>query len=304
MTFFEKLEKRISSVDSILCLGLDPRESELEDFSTSEHFDLFYDHYVIKQKEGSFKITERSSIYVQLRLFCQYILDSTIEHVCCVKPNLAFFIAHLAQGIEALLDICLYLKKLEIPVLIDAKLGDIGSTTEYYKKFIFESLMADACTINVFLGTDVLQAMTTSSEGEYKNTIFALALCSNPSSTEFQGALLANTKPMYMEVVEKCETFLKGKSPHSLCGYVVGATYVDVIKDIRERYQNCYFLVPGIGTQGGDLHSVLSHGLNSKGRGLIVPISRAITNAKDPGQSAKHWKEEIRTCIQHLKKSN
>lgn len=304
MGFFDKLEKRISSVDSILCLGLDPRDTEVENFAKSAHFNQLYDNYVLNDKEGSFKFVDSSSIYVKLRLFCQYILDSTLEHVCCVKPNLAFFIAHLSQGIEALLDVCLYLNKFGIPVLIDAKLGDIGSTTEYYKRFIFESLMADACTINTLLGTDVLQAMVTNSKGEYMNTVFALALCSNPSAQEFQGVLLASKEPLYMEVIKKCETFLEGKAPSSLCGYVVGATYVDVIKTIRDKYQDCYFLVPGIGAQGGDLRSVLLHGLNSKGKGLIIPISRAITDTPDPGQSAKRWKEDIRACIQHLKENN
>lgn len=103
---------------------------------------------------------------------------------------------------------CKYLRELNIPVLLDCKLGDIGTTTEYYKKFVFDELKADSCTLNTFLGSDVLKSFCSDSSGNFVNDLFILAKCSNESSKEFQSALLKDGTPLYLRVIHQSEKFL------------------------------------------------------------------------------------------------
>lgn len=196
------------------------------------------------------------------------------------------------------MDLCEIMRAMDIPILLDAKLGDIGSTMEYYKRFIFDVLKADCCTVNTLLGTDVLKAMATNKEGEYVNDLFVLAKCSNPSSDQIQGATLSNQTKVYIELVGTCENFyVENKVTAARLGYVVGATCVDALRDIREKYPESIILMPGIGAQGGDLAAALKAALNSRGEGVIVPISRAIIDTQNPGQSAEYWKEQIKSHI-------
>ncbi|BAM39622.1 orotidine 5'-phosphate decarboxylase [Theileria orientalis strain Shintoku] len=269
MGFFSKLEGRMDLLNTILCLGLDPRVEQVDKFAKTDEFRrLFLEN--VKNNDRSYK-KEESSTYVRLKLYCLHILDSTLDHVCSVKPNFAFFLAHATEGVQVLLEVCQYLRERDVPVLLDCKLGDIGSTTDYYKKFVFGQLKADACTVNSFMGTDVLRSFCTDSGGNFVNDVFVLAKCSNPSSRELQSALFKDDVPLYMRLIDQTESL-----GHKF-GYVVGSNCVDAIKRIREKYDS-YLLVPGVGSQGGDLEQTIKYGLNKDKRGLLVPISRAITD--------------------------
>ncbi|GFE54343.1 orotidine 5 -phosphate decarboxylase [Babesia ovis] len=298
MSFFEKVASRARQVGAPLCLGLDPRNETVERFSHTGLYTVLYDRYVTNTMLEGFRSRDIHSLYVKLKLYCCFILESTAEHICCVKPNLAFFIAQGAEGIQVLMDICELIREMDIPILLDGKLGDIGSTMEYYKKFIFEILKADSCTVNTLLGTDVLSVMATDRHGNYMNDLFVLAKCSNPSAEQIQGAILNDQSPVYMEIINKCESFYKSKNiTTAKVGYVVGATCVDVLAEVRRSYPDCVILMPGIGAQGGDLDAAIKAAINREGTGVIVPISRAIIDSQNPGQAALYWKEQIRSCI-------
>ncbi|EAN34371.2 orotidine 5'-phosphate decarboxylase [Theileria parva strain Muguga] len=294
MGFFEKLEARIRSKSTILCLGLDPRAEQVDKFSKTEEFERLFQLNI----EGNVNLykTDKDSTYVKLKLYCLHIFSNTLEHVCCVKPNLAFFLPRLADGVQVLVELCKYLRELNIPVLLDCKLGDIGTTTEYYKKFVFDELKADSCTLNTFLGSDVLKSFCSDSSGNFVNDLFILAKCSNESSKEFQSALLKDGTPLYLRVIHQSEKFLENNNCNCKFGYVVGSNCVEEIKRIRENYE-CYLLVPGVGSQGGDLEQTLKYGLNKNKGGLIVPISRAITDTDDPNESAVYYKNLINKYI-------
>nr|BAN65481.1 orotidine 5'-phosphate decarboxylase, putative [Babesia bovis] len=298
MPFFEKVALRAKRLGSCLCLGLDPRNETVDRFSQTGYFTVLYDRHVKNSHLDGFRSREISSLYVKLKLYCCFVLEYTHEHICCVKPNLAFFIAQGAEGIQVLMDICEMLRDMDIPILLDGKLGDIGSTMEYYKKFIFDILKADSCTVNTLLGTDVLSVMATDTQGNYVHDLFVLAKCSNPSSEQIQGAILNDHSPVYMEIIKKCESFYKSKGvTGAKVGYVIGATCVEVLSEVRRSYPECIILMPGIGAQGGQLESAMKAALDSNGGGVIVPISRAIIDLPNPGQAAEQWKEQINACI-------
>ncbi|ORM39565.1 Orotidine 5'-phosphate decarboxylase [Babesia sp. Xinjiang] len=298
MSFFEKVAARAQEVGAPLCLGLDPRNETIERFSHTGLYTLLYDRYVSGCTMEGFRSREIGSLYVKLKLYCCFILESTAQYVCCVKPNLAFFLAHGAEGIQVLMDICEVIRGMNLPLLLDAKLGDIGSTMEYYKKFIFEILKADSCTVNTLLGTDVLSVMATDRQGQYVHDLFVLAKCSNPSSEQIQGATLSDLTPVYLEIIKTCESFYKSSNVTTAkVGYVVGATCVDVLAAVRQAHPDCVILMPGVGAQGGDLGAAMKAALSKEGTGVIVPISRAIIDAPNPAQAALHWKDQIKACL-------
>ncbi|GIX62447.1 orotidine 5'-phosphate decarboxylase [Babesia caballi] len=208
-----------------------------------------------------FRNREISSVYVKLRLYCCFVIEAAAPYVCCVKPNLAFFLARGAEGIQALMDVCELIRSMDLPLLLDAKLGDIGSTMEYYKRFIFDILKADCCTVNTMLGTDVLSVMGTDRHGRFANDLFVLAKCSNPSSDQIQGALLNDHSPVFLEVVKGCESFYETKGVTGVrVGYVVGATCLDALAEVRQAHPDCVILMPGVGAQGGDLAASMKAG--------------------------------------------
>lgn len=298
MSFFTRVLERARKIGAPLCLGLDPRDESVDRFSRTGLYTVFHDRYVNDNPTEGFRSTDLGSIYMKLKLYCAFLLESTAEHICCVKPNLAFFIAHGAEGIQTLMDVCEIIRNMDIPCILDAKLGDIGSTMEYYKKFIFEILKADCCTVNTMLGTDVLKVMATDSQGQFVHDLFVLARCSNPSSMQIQGAVLQNQLPVFLEVIKGCESLYKENNVATAnVGYVVGATCIDALGAIRKEYPDCVILMPGIGAQGGDLRGALEAALNKDGEGVIVPISRAIIDDQNPAQAAEYWKTQIKACL-------
>jgi orotidine-5'-phosphate decarboxylase len=262
MNFLQKLDAAASKNDSLLCVGLDPDLDKIpEEFKTKEK---------------------------PLFEFCKYIIHETHDSVCAYKPNSAFFEAFGADGIKQLKDTCDYIKKNfpNIPIILDAKRGDIGNTNLGYTKFAFDYLGCDAITLSPYMGEKSLEPFLDRTD---KGCII-LCQTSNDGAAEFQ-SLQANGEELYKAVARAvAEKWNKNGN----CLLVTGATYPEELKDIRQiTGEDMVFLVPGIGAQGGDLEAILKAGLNGEGKGLVINSSRGIIYSDSPSKAAKELKNQI-----------
>lgn len=225
--------------------------------------------------------------------FNKNIVDQTFDLVCAYKPNSAFYEAEGTAGLEALKKTINYIRQKDpnLPVILDAKRGDIGNTNEAYAKAIFDDLGADAVTVNPYLGKEALEPFLKRTD---KGTII-LVRTSNPGAGEFQD-LTVDGKPFYQVVAEH----VKEWNTNNNCAVVVGATYSEELKKVREIVGDMPILVPGIGTQGGDLENTIKNGLNSQKQGLIISSSRGIIFADDPRQATQDLHQQIQEVLQHV----
>jgi len=208
--------------------------------------------------------------------FNKAIIDATHDLVSVYKPNSAFYEARGAEGVEALKQTCDYLRHEfpEIPILIDAKRGDIGNTNAGYVEYIFDYLGADSVTVHPYFGSESLEEFLKRDD----KGIIVLCRSSNPGSGEFQD-LVMNGDKLYVHVarrvVEKWNT--RGN-----CMLMVGATYPEELREVRTiAGPDMPILVPGIGAQGGDVKSTVEAGLGSRQQGLMISSSRGIIFASD-----------------------
>ncbi|HSD98878.1 MAG TPA: orotidine-5'-phosphate decarboxylase [Patescibacteria group bacterium] len=261
MTFQKKLDDLVKKNNSLLCIGLDPVLEKLPKQFLQEKFSFF--------------------------AFNKFIIDTTHNLVCCYKPNSAFYEALGEKGIGELKKTCDYLKKdyPEIPIILDAKRGDIGSTNEGYVQFIFDYLQVDAVTIHPYLGQEAIQPFLDRKE----KGIIVLCKTSNPGAGEFQD-LRIGKETIYRKVAKRV---VRKWNKNKNCLMVVGATYPKEVKEIRKLAGDMTFLVPGIGAQGGDIKQTLQTGLNSQNAGLIMSSSRSIIFAKNPREEAEKTKNTI-----------
>ncbi|PPD57887.1 orotidine-5'-phosphate decarboxylase [Dehalogenimonas etheniformans] len=200
--------------------------------------------------------------------FCKGIIDATYDLVCAYKPNAAFFEALRDDG-------CSTLKKVintvpnNIPVILDAKRGDIGNTAKAYARSAFDELGANAVTVNPYMGFDSLEPFI-----EYSDKgIFVLCRTSNPGAADFQ-SLDCGGKPLYQVVADKVESWNRQGN----LGLVVGATQPDELKAIRDAHPTLPLLIPGVGAQGGSLELSVKYGNTGDGLG-IINVSRQIIYA-------------------------
>lgn len=270
MNFRQKLEKIIKKNNSLLCVGLD---SDVERLRSAQ----------------------RDFGEVNQFLFNKRIIEATHDLVCSYKLNTAFYEAIGHKGIKALKDTCDYLKQKypEIPIIIDAKRGDIGNTNNGYVQFVFTYLAADAVTVSPYLGEEAMRPFL-----EQKDKgIIILCRTSNQGSGEYQN-LVVNHIPLYQQVAKNVS---KKWNSHKNCLLVVGATYPKELKKVRQIVgDDMFILVPGIGAQGGDIEATLKAGLNSKKSGLIINSSRGIIFAKDSCQEAEKLNDQINKLITNL----
>ncbi|MBI3258999.1 MAG: orotidine-5'-phosphate decarboxylase [Ignavibacteriae bacterium] len=240
MTISGKLTSIQQKNQSRLCIGLDTELTKLP--------------YILKSKPES--IFE----------FNKAIIEATVNQVCAYKINFAFYEQYGAEGMVALR------KSLEcipenIITIADAKRGDIGNTSRAYAASVFEEMNFDAITVSPYMGRDSIEPFL-----EYDNKIvFILALTSNPGSADFQ-RLISNGKPIYRHVVETAHTW----KCNAALGFVVGATHPNEVQEIRTYSSNSIFLIPGIGTQGGDASATMKANGDAP---AIVNVSRAILYA-------------------------
>lgn len=255
--FFEKLAARAAAVDSLLCVGLDPHASELQEDSP----------------EGAFN-------------FCRKMIEETKHVAAAYKPNAAFFEAYGAGGAAALEKV-LQLIPNDIPVVLDAKRGDIGSTSEAYARGAFQTLGCDSVTVSPYLGGDGLAPFL----ADPAKGVWVLCKTSNPGSADLQTLEVAGGMPLYLHVAKMCcERWAKD---HGNAGLVVGATDIEALQRVRAELPNVWFLSPGVGAQGGDLAAALSAGLSADGLGMLLPISRGISKAESPAAAAEAFRVAI-----------
>jgi orotidine-5'-phosphate decarboxylase len=229
--------------------------------------------------------------------FNRAIIDATRDLVCAFKPNLAFYLAQGRAGMDALAETVAEIPR-DIPVILDAKFGDIESSARGYAQFAFEELGADAVTVNPYLGADAIAPFL-----EYVDrAVFLLAHTSNPGASDLQDAYVVvdtlepMTEALYIRVARSATT-LKGKAEVAL---VVGATFPEQLRQAREANPRAIFLVPGIGAQGGGLAEAVRYGPNDTGIGPIINGSRAILYASrgdDYAASARSAAMKLRDQI-------
>ena len=269
--FNEILQARWSNAKTLLCVGLDPDPAK------------FPRH-----------LNKSDSIFE----FCRAIVDATHDLVCAFKPQIAYFAAHRAEDqLEALIA-HIHERYPDIPVILDAKRGDMGSTSEQYAREAFERYRADAVTLQPYQGRDAIEPYLA-----YRNK-GAIILCrtSNASGDELQSlavATRAGSAPLYQHVARLVAEQWNGNGQ---CGLVVGATYPKELAAVRAIVGDMPILVPGIGAQGGDLEASVAAGHTAAG-GLIVSSSRAILYAgsgedfaKDARRVAMETRDAIARC--------
>jgi uridine monophosphate synthetase len=223
--------------------------------------------------------------------FNRRIVDATRDVVCVYKPNFAFYESAGPAGLEALRRTVAYIHETaNVPVLLDAKRGDIGSTAEAYARAAFEVWGADALTVNPYLGGDSVMPFTAYAD----KGVFSLCHTSNPGATDLQ-TLPCPSRPLYETVAAKAAAWGTGM--------VVGATFPQALARVRALAPEAWILLPGVGAQGGDLEAALAAGLREDGLGVIVNSSRGIIYADDPRQAALDLRAQINAARETVRPS-
>jgi orotidine-5'-phosphate decarboxylase len=205
--------------------------------------------------------------------FCKAIVEATADLVCAFKPNIAFFEALGTHGHATLRRVIEAIPR-GVPVLLDAKRGDMGSTAAAYAKSLFEVLGADAVTLNPYLGSDSLAPFLRYADRG------CLLVCrtSNPGSADLQDLELAGGGPFYLEVARRAQA---DWNANGNVGLVVGATYPNQLRMVRELCPELPILVPGVGAQGGDPRLAVRAAVDRHGERAIISASRSILFASE-----------------------
>ena len=248
-TFIRKLEAAWQANNSLLCVGLDP---DLKRFPA---------HLAGRPRA----IAE----------FCRAIIDATADLVCAFKPQIAYFHAERAE--DQLEEIITYIhdRYPAIPVILDAKRGDIGSTAEQYAREAFERYNAEAVTVSPFLGHDSITPYTVHKE----RGVIILCRTSNPGGSDMQFLDVEGPGGRELLYQRIARTVAGQWNGNGNCALVVGATFPNELAEVRRIVGDLPLLVPGIGAQGGDIAATVAAGKSSKGTGLIINSGRAILYA-------------------------
>ncbi len=265
----EELVKNIKRKGSFLCVGLDV------DLEKIPKFLLEYDDPIFE--------------------FNKRIIDATKEVCVAYKPNVAFYECHGSKGWDALKKTVDYIPK-DIFTIADAKRGDIGNTSHYYAKTFFEQMSFDAVTVAPYMGVDSVTPFF-----EYKDKwVILLALTSNKGALDFQFTTDMNGEKLFERVIKKSTQW--GDDEKLM--YVVGATRSEAIADVRALCPKHFFLVPGVGAQGGSLKDVASYGWNAD-CGVLVNSSRGIIFAgkgedfaAKAGAAARNLQQQMKAVLQ------
>lgn len=252
--------------NSLVCVGLDPALNKLP--------------AVLKDRPDA--------IY---EFNCR-LVDATKDYVCAYKPQAAYYAGQDCD--EALKASIEYIKTNapDVPVILDVKRGDIGSTAEWYAKEAFDRYQADAVTVNPYMGYDAVKPFL-----DYADKgVIILCRTSNPHSGDLQN-LVSDGKPLYVHVAELVRDKWNGNKNAAL---VIGATYPEELRQLRQLCPELPFLVPGVGAQGGDVEKVVKFGCSADGLGIIVNSSRGIIYASNgenyaeaAGEAAKLLRDQI-----------
>lgn len=268
--FIERLEAAAVKNDSLVCVGLDSDAAKLP-------------------------------AGVDQLAFNRAIIDATHDLAAAYKPNTAFYEAHGAEGIQALKDTCDYIrsKAPDALILLDAKRADIGNTNEGYIRFAYDYLGADAITLHPYLGGEALAPFLSRADKG------AIVLCrtSNPGAGEFQDQYIDGHK-LFEHVAKMVASDWNGNSN---CMLVIGATYPKEALAVRKIVgDDVWFLMPGIGAQGGSVEQIMAAAQNSRGTGLLINSSRGIifaSNGRDFAAAARAKAETLRDEINTYRKA-
>lgn len=244
MTYLEKLRRAQETNNSWLCVGLDPQPDKLP-------------------VEAVWQWDE------PLLPFNKAIIDATVDLVCAYKPNLGFYLQWGAAGVIALERTIAYIPD-HIPVILDAKIGDIGHTQAAWGAGLFDMWKVDAITVNPYVGAESVLPLV---DGRPDKAVYVLARTSNPGAAEFQGDLRSG-EGLAATVLRRTPAWpTKGAAGHR--GFVVGATYPEELAVARQMAPEANFLIPGVGAQGGDLAAAVLHGADAVA-GPVINAGRSI----------------------------
>lgn len=258
MKFIQKLLNTSRKNRSLLCIGLDP-DPELMPGTDVVQFN-------------------------------RAIIEATSDLVCAYKPNLAFYEALGTSGLAVLEETVKHIPD-GVPVIADAKRGDIGNTAKAYARALFSVFGFDAATVSPYLGYDSIEPFVSYED----KGVFILCRTSNRGARDFQD-LHTNGLPLYEVVARKAGAW----NVHGNIGLVVGATYPEELRKVRSICPDMFLLIPGIGTQGGDLASAVSYGVDARGERAVFNVSRQIIYAsreKDFAGAARDMADQIRQEI-------
>ena len=252
MNFLDKLLAVSRQQDSLLCVGLDPEQERLPSR--------------LQNMPAARAVT----------YFCQAIIEATAPYVCAFKPNLAFFEVLGPEGMYVFQKVLQAVPE-HIPIIVDAKRGDLGNTARNYATTVFDIYACDAVTVNPYLGYDSVAPFLAYEE----KAVFFLCRTSNPSAHDFQDLLVCEEKgqvrPLYEEIAKRVQLWNRIGN----CGLVVGATYPQELNTIRSMCPDMPILIPGVGAQGGNLEASVLAGVDASGEKAIISVSRAILYAGD-----------------------
>lgn len=270
MSFMQTLRNAWTRNNSLVCVGLDPELSKLP-------------AHLRDDADGVFA-------------FCSAIVDATADMACAFKPQIAHFAALRAEDALERLIAHIHARHPGIPVILDAKRGDIGSTAQHYVSEAFDRFGADAVTLNPYMGRDSIQPFLDRAD----KGVILLCRTSNPGGADFQ-ALDCGGVPLYLRVAE---TIANHWNTHGNCALVTGATWPEELGKVRALVGDMPLLVPGIGAQGGDVAAVLKHGRTADGTGLMINSSRGIIyagNGEDFAAKARAAARNLRDTINPLR---
>jgi uridine monophosphate synthetase len=278
-TFFSFLAKRVDDCSSLLCVGLDPYPSDLPT-PTAE----------------------------AARTFCLRLVKATAPYTAAFKPNAAFFELYGPEGWAVLKDVISAVQEESdrlssmIPIILDAKRGDIASIAEAYARSAFENLGVHAITLSPYLGKDSIDPFLAYKE----KGVFLLCKTSNPGAADLQDLTIDHRpltmdgesssivhRPLSMPLYEHIAYLAQQWNTGDNIGLVVGATQPEALNRVRAIAPELWFLVPGIGAQGGDLETTLRSGLRADGKGMLINVSRGISRAGNPAKAAADLRDEM-----------
>ena len=267
MTFMQQLRQRWDTSGSLVCVGLDPEPAKFPARFGGDADAVFG--------------------------FCRDIVDATAPYACSFKPQIAHFAALGAEHALQRLIAHVHTVHPGIPVILDAKRGDIGSTARHYATEAFDRYRADAVTANPYLGRDSLQPFLDRAD----KGVVILCRTSNPGAADLQDLVVSDGRPLYQHIAER---IARDWNTHGNCMLVVGATWPGQLREVRAIVGDVPFLVPGVGAQGGDVEAVLGNAQTADGAGLVVSSSRAIlyaSAADDYAEAAANAALELRDSI-------
>jgi orotidine-5'-phosphate decarboxylase len=262
MSFIEKLLTTSRNNKSLLCVGLDPDPSLMPKIGLVE--------------------------------FNKAIISATSDLVCAYKPNIAFYEAQGIEGMYALQETIQAIPDY-IPVILDAKRGDIGNTAKAYAKSAFEILKCDAVTVSPYLGYDSLEPFINYGD----KGVIILCRTSNKGAVDLQNITDADGTPLYKNVARKALSW----NSNGNIGLVVGATYPQELADIRAICPDMPILIPGVGSQGGDLELAVKNGVDAHKQKAVINVSRQVlyaSSGSDYARAARHSAKDLRDKMNEI----